>query len=883
MSVKCPPSRLPIELLCRLATRRPWIVLIVATVVVTTAISLATRLKTSAALDIMVGDRDPAARALTRIAGAFDGAEQLILLVSLPEDTPSPQTGVPAAGDVRLLEFASRLKAAVATSDRLSQMCREVEYKPPQAARTYVERAIIPAGVYYLRDDEFHALLQRLRPQSMREQLDKLEQMLAVPGAGGALIRSLAEDPLGLRDFLFSALPAFIQPGSRSIAADDGYFSADRRHLMIRLRGARPPSDLDFAGSFTDAVYDAAQHANEDRLDLACTGAYAIAARSSRAIRSDMKRSILLSVVFLMTLFTVVYRNLWMLPLALAPVAAGIAVGFAVFTALGMTASPLTAVIGAILAGLGIDYCIHILSMYRGFRAGEASHEQAIRGALRHMVPAIVVAYGTTAIAFFAFSQSGVRALREFGWLGMLGLTGAVIATMLLLPALITLALGAKTNWRAKPTSRGPLVSRWLDVSTNAKSCLLGAAGLLVVISLAVAAFADRSDSFFEDDLSTMHPQPNEPIETQARLGELFGYSEDTFTIYFTAPSAESLVEMAHDISHRVGQPSVRSAGITGVYGLASLLPDPETVAARHAALQQVNVERIVADFDAALAATDLNGPAFDGYRAFLRNLLRPKRVPQIEDLLQVPALADTVLPTATVQGESPARWESIAVLLTDAPLAERSRRDIAISEIRRATADLVGAELTGITVLGHNAERAIRHDLFALLTMAAAAVIAWLLVYFRSVTAMLLTLLPVAVGMSFMLACMRLEGIKLNMVNLIALPLLVGTGVDDGIFLVSIARHSRRQRELHSASVRNLASGCRAVIMTSLTTVLTFGTLVFTSTPAIRSLGTMMALGVTIAVLGAVGVLAPLLTVHGDSATQRTGRLANSNDLISE
>ncbi|MCH7861802.1 MAG: hypothetical protein IH998_08960, partial [Proteobacteria bacterium] len=97
--------------------------------------------------------------------------------------------------------------------------------------------------------------------------------------------------------------------------------------------------------------------------------AYAIASAAQHAIRADMIRSIVLSILFLQILYLLVYRNFWMLPAALAPVALGILVAFGAFSALGMSLSPITAVIGAILAGLGIDYSIHSLSQYRRARS----------------------------------------------------------------------------------------------------------------------------------------------------------------------------------------------------------------------------------------------------------------------------------------------------------------------------------------------------------------------------------------------------------------------------------------------------------------------------------------------------------------------------------
>jgi predicted RND superfamily exporter protein len=56
------------------------------------------------------------------------------------------------------------------------------------------------------------------------------------------------------------------------------------------------------------------------------------------------------------------------------------------------------------------------------------------------------------------------------------------------------------------------------------------------------------------------------------------------------------------------------------------------------------------------------------------------------------------------------------------------------------------------------------------------------------------------------------------------------------------------------------MGAATHAITMTTLTTVLTFGSLLLTSTPAIRSLGILMGIGVTAALVGALGLLCPIL-----------------------
>jgi predicted RND superfamily exporter protein len=63
---------------------------------------------------------------------------------------------------------------------------------------------------------------------------------------------------------------------------------------------------------------------------------------------------------------------------------------------------------------------------------------------------------------------------------------------------------------------------------------------------------------------------------------------------------------------------------------------------------------------------------------------------------------------------------------------------------------------------------------------------------------------------------------------------------------------------------------------MTTLTTLLTFGTLTLTSTPAIRSLGVILGVGMTASLAGTLFLLAPILRVRrsaADASTEGVGQ----------
>src|SRR5205807_8485491 len=124
----------------------------------------------------------------------------------------------------------------------------------------------------------------------------------------------------------------------------------DGRSLLIRIAGARPPSDLDFCRKITAAITAAAQRANDNHLTLEYSGAYPIAAQSERSIRHDSIGSVNGSIACLFILFLIAFRRPFKLfPITFAPVAVGILWGFGLYALWHRNVTPLTAVIGGVL------------------------------------------------------------------------------------------------------------------------------------------------------------------------------------------------------------------------------------------------------------------------------------------------------------------------------------------------------------------------------------------------------------------------------------------------------------------------------------------------------------------------------------------------------
>lgn len=844
------------------AARHPRVTLSVAVLCTVLGAIGAARIHPSVSIADTLSDDEPASRALARIAERFAAGDELIVIASLPDSEDR------ARG--RLRSFARRLEDAIAASPDLGALCGDVICGAPPDFRRFIRSELIPAGLLYLDDAEISTFAARLSTDAIARQVRRNEELLSTPGAGGTLAKAILKDPLRLHEVLLGAVSSSLAGAGVRGGANEG-LSTDGRSIMIRVIGTAPVSDLDYAKRLTHAIRDVADVVNEDHLGITLTGAYPIAEISERSIRGDMIRSITASIILLQLLFLVVYRRWLSFPLAVTPVVIGIIVAFGVSSLFSTHLTPLVAVIGAVLAGLGIDYAIHFLSHYTRERSGGLDHLGAVDAALLGAGPAMIAACVTSVIGFLALSRSAVEALRQFAIIGALGLAGALLCALTVLPAL----LGCFTR-RSTAMTQPRLVRHGFDpllaaVSAHAR---LSLATSIAIAALAVwACFGSATGGLrFDSDLSVMHPQPNPPLDAQRQLAERFSHAADSLIMHLTGDSEDSLVTLAHEVDERLRTGRPRDAGVIGTLGLASFIPNPVVIAARIARLRSIDTKRIVADFRSAVQESIFDPDAYEDYEAFLQDIMSGGPSPTVATLRQYPALARMMLPKSDREGETEP-YEALTAVFFDQPLAGRESLHEAVTSIRDALSDLPGATLTGLSVVGHDTERAIRRDLARLLVIAAAVVTAWLLCYFRSVLDTALALLPALFGTCVLVGVMAVLDLRFNVVNLIGVPLLIGIGVDDGIFLVSLAKAHRNSTSPGDPMLERLSTGCHAIFMTTLTTVLTFGSLMLTSVPAIRSLGVMMAVGMVACLVGTLFLLVPILAARHTNRRIETTR----------
>jgi predicted RND superfamily exporter protein len=136
------------------------------------------------------------------------------------------------------------------------------------------------------------------------------------------------------------------------------------------------------------------------------------------------------------------------------------------------------------------------------------------------------------------------------------------------------------------------------------------------------------------------------------------------------------------------------------------------------------------------------------------------------------------------------------------------------------------------IEIIGQDGSKA------ALLTLLVVFLLLW--IDFRKPGHALMAMIPLAFGMIWMLGLMKLTGMQLTVMNVMGLPMILGIGIDDGVHLV----HRWRTEGPGKIDLVFATTG-KAILLTSLTTMLGFGSLVFSIWRGFGHLGGALFLGV--------------------------------------
>jgi uncharacterized protein len=708
------------------------------------------------------------------------------------------------------------------------------------------------------------------------------ELALREPGAGGALPAEF--------DRLLGAMAGPVEaqladrPGELSWrqALEGGDLAAPSRQLVI----AEPRFDPNSLAVATPAIEAVRAHARAVGIDtdsglrLRMTGEATLNQEELQSVRTGATVAAVLSTTAVTLLLVWGVSSLLLIVHTMIALAVGLMLT-AGFAALAIGQLNLISVTFAVLfVGVGVDFGIHFVMRYREAFDAEGGHRRAVAAAITWVGGPTSLSALCAAFGFLAFTPTDYRGLAEFGIISAAGMVIALLASLVLLPALLDLM---PLSGRERPLGK----PRLLPEIQRHPCPVVVAAGLGALLSLVV--LPELTFDFNPLNLKDPH---SESVRTYRALAADPATSPDAAEVLADSlPQADALaaqlarldqVEDALTLSSFVPKDQDAKLDLISSLGfyLGPSLEPGHAAAPLDGAGRRAALARLTASAEAVKAAGPNPGAArlaqalerfADGRpsEAALAELERrlTGTLPALLERLRQ-ALATGPVTLADLPDNLRAHWLSAdgkarVLVRPAAPLIDNTR----IDAFARAVLS-VAPQATGTPIIITQAGDAVVGAFQEASWLVLAVITVLLALVLRRPREILLVLAPLGLAVLLTAATAVLLGLSLNFANVIVLPLLLGLGVSGAIHVVM-----RWRVEAFSDRVA-VTSTPRAVLFSALTTIASFGSLAVSPHRGLASMGLLLTIAIVWSLISILVVLPSVLALVG---RRNAGRQASA------
>ena len=769
----------------RLSSHRRILFCTVLAIVVLTVIALS-NIKLGEDIGAMIPDRDPAVTRDFQYLRNAPFVEKVFIHLSGNDDVPRRE----------LIDSADRLA---------SQM------KPPLFDRVVTGvRIPDPAGVALVfsraaplmaTEGDIENLKKRLGADGIRRELQALRGSLETPE--GWMMKALfQEDPLRLYASGLTKLSSLNFLG-RVDVRDNHFVSRDGKHLLMIAQ--TPVKITDSRGSVK--LGNSLRGLIKEYLPAGITASFLsghlYTAINSETVRKDLFAIFTTVSVAILVLLLAFMRNWRAVFVYFVPLIV-VAVATAVVALADRTISAMTIAFGSVLMGISDDYPIYVYFSLRNRRDP---------GRFIASVARPVLISGITTMATFAtLFLSDLPGQRQIAYFSMIGIAVSLILSLVVLPHFVP--AGGSRLVETVP-QRAPMDGFRRKIII-----------VIWLLSMALCGW-QMTNLNFNGDMRAVRMVSEEIRKTEEGLQRVFGDFRSHGMALVKAPSLEGALAK----NDRLYEALRRTFPPGEIKSIAPVLPSSATQEAswrNWSDLWSEAKRNKVRD----LISTESNSLGFNPgvFSAFFARLTQKPAMINVETY-RAAGLGD--LFESFIQKD--AEGYRVLTYLPDTDgassfFAGRQSPDGAVFISQKRFSESMSRAMT---------DNFFRYILFSSLVMVAA-----LAFFFRNVKKVLLALIPVATGMVFMFGTMGLCGIDFNIFNIIATILVIGLGVDLGIFMVSRVTGSVDKDTI------------LAVVLSGSTSLVGLGSLMIARHPSLHSIGVTVFLGMCGAIPAAVFVI---------------------------
>ncbi|MEJ5166446.1 MAG: MMPL family transporter [Thermoanaerobaculia bacterium] len=687
-------------------------------------------------------------------------------------------------------------------------------------------------------NEEFNQVLSIFDKKKMEEILKETKFELSSildPEVKGFLLL----DPLKFHRIYWER---FNKPlGSFKIDYLSGYFlSEDHSALLIILKPRGTAQDINYS---TDLIYKIEKLLKKkvENWDfegkvpkIEVGGGFKIAVEDARIIKGDIFWQILTSLILVLFLYYLSFRNFKTLFFPLIPLGFGMifTFGFAGWFLKELNVS--SSAFAALLVGLGIDFVIIIYSRFLEERLKVEDYNEIFYLLEREVYPSIFLGAITTVGTFGVFYLTKLKGLKELGILTSIGIIFVMFFSFTLLPLLLLFEKKIEKRKRTLYKLFLQGVYSTIDFSFKKRKFIIFISIILVFLSI---FFIKRIP--FQDSAEALRSKGNRGIIIQEEISKIFGRVGYPSIVLIEKDNLKDLIILDEKLKAHLEELKIKNI-VYSHQGISDLIPSLEKQKDNLKRVQNVNFEEFYENFASLCIKLDLN---IEVFQPFLEDLRFAFKNPRILDWKNLQEFGELIKLNQIAFKEGEKFFSFRTIYFPEG----KYKREPPV-ELEKFVKNYPEMTLTGVNAMAKELRILVRKDAFMATSLGFVLVFLMLFASFRSLKNTLLTLVPLISGISLMLSIMGIFKIPFNSMNIFVMLMVVGIGTDYGIHLIHRFYSSK-------GDVDSLSHTGSAVLFSALTTIAGFGSLILSHFLGLKSMG-------YIAILGTFFVLVFTLTL---------------------
>lgn len=576
------------------------------------------------------------------------------------------------------------------------------------------------------------------------------------------------------------------------------------------------------------------------------------------------------SIVLVLFILLVAYRSVLLTVATLITLALGMLFcgAFAAFSVKELNLISVAFAVSNI--GLGVEYAIHFCLRYRDNLTHHIHKGLALRNTLISTAPSLLLCAGTTSIGLYAFIPTDYKGVSELGLLAGTSLFICLLITLIALPALLrVIPAPSKFSEEKEGSSNG--LAKWSQQLAACPlhyakpiaiaTCVLATASIVLTFNVktdfnpinlrdpnteSVIAFKKlmKDKETTPMTLTVLAKDENNAKALQEKISKLASVDKTVSLFDFQPKGQDEKLALIEEMSLMLG---------AQMQNFPALQTDPDPVP---------GINRLVKAIDAVLPrkTNERERISLANFKKELQDILieldqrqEPSRRMFVEKI------QTTLLGTLpNIMSELSASFNAQEVTLADLPADIKDRwlskngsyriqifpkkdlNDLTSLEEFITEVQSVAPETTDLPIMYWESMKEVVGAFQQAIVIALVTIALLLFAIRRNIADTALVMTPLILAGLFTMASAVLTNTPINFANIIALPLLLGLGVDNGIHMVEKLHHSlSEEQNIYKSST------ARAMFYGALTTASSFAGLAFSPHQGIASMGLIITMGI--------------------------------------